>query len=337
MSKYTVKGSAGLDARIDADLARIVEVAEPYSSAGILLGGYGRGEGTPYILPDGSQAPFNDYDLVVIVDRLDSNTRQLFEALAQQLTKELGIPVDLYPYRMHDLPKCEFSLLNYEMKYGHKVAWGNEHILDAMPSYPHGAVPLSEGSRLLLNRGKLLLDIKQRLSRSESLSKEEHIRFIKFIYKVWLALGDCALLVEGKYDISYAVKNERIASIGDIPDREAIIQGFQKAVDLKEWGDYQRYSDVKIELAYGQACEVFLRLFPWYRQQYSGMECSVFKAMLLNLKWNHWPYVEHPRVRLYDALTELLKNQPDMIQLGQILSCNHEFEERFYKLQARFS
>ena len=81
MGKYTTRGSAKLDAHIDADLRRIAEAASPFSLAGVLLGGYGRGEGTPFIQPDGSQAPFNDYDLVVVVDRLDKPVREKFQAL----------------------------------------------------------------------------------------------------------------------------------------------------------------------------------------------------------------------------------------------------------------
>ena len=61
------------------------------------------------------------------------------------------------------------------------------------------------------------------------------------------------------------------------------------------------------------------------------------KAMLLNLKWNRWPYLAHPRQRLYEALQELLRDEPDIIVLGQLLCCSRNIEQRFYKLQARFS
>lgn len=338
MSRYTVKGSAALDERIDADLARITEAAAPHCIAGILLGGYGRGEGTPFIHPDGSQLPFNDYDLVVVVETLDRAVRQRFKALEKQLSAELGLPVDLYPYRRDDLPKCEFSLLNYELKHGHKVVWGDEHILDNMPVYPTDAIPLSEGSRLLLNRGKLLLDIKRRLSRSEPLNDEERIRFLKFISKVWLALGDCALLAARKYDISYSVKRERIVSVDNMPHSTDVIEEYLAAIDLKNWGDYHaRLANTDITEAFQRVRAVFIEFFVWYRKQYSTRECSIIRAMLLNLKWNRWPYFAHPRKRLYEALPELLRDHPDKMVLGQILCCSRNVEERFYKLQARFS
>ncbi len=278
MSKYTARGSSDLDARIDADMARIAETVAPLSVAGILLGGYGRGEGTPFINPDGSQAPFNDYDLVVVIAKTTRPIRKKLRQLEQQLTAELGLPVDLCPYRRDHLHKCGSSLLNYEMKHGHKVVWGDENILDAMPDFQ---VPLSEGTRLLLNRGKLLLNIQTGAPPTE----EERIRFIKFIHKTWLAFGDCALLAEKRYDISYPVKAERISTIGNIPGRDFIIDRYRKAVDLKEWGDFRALENFDIAAELEATSKVFLRFRLWYRSQYSVIARPVLKNAAQDIGW----------------------------------------------------
>ncbi len=337
MSRYTVKGSAELDARIDADLASIAEYAGPFCVAGVLLGGYGRGEGTPLINPGGSQSPFNDYDLIVVVEELNGNVRQKFQALEVQLTDALGLPVDLYPYLRRDLPTAEFSLLNYEMKYGHKVVWGEASILDALPDYPHEAIPPYEGSRLLLNRGKLLVDIKQRLANPEPLTDQERTRFIKFIHKALLACGDCALLASGQYDISYTTKKERIQNMGSCPDRDFVIDGYLKAIALKEWGDFQALETYDIAAEFNRVREVFLLFLSWYRKQYSMNECSVAKAIALNLHVNGRPLPRHPRRYLYDALPLLLAEETDLYKLKHTLFCTDRFVERFYALQRRFS
>jgi hypothetical protein len=337
MSVYTTRGSNELDVLIDTHLQRIAEVATPYCTVGILLGGYGRGEGTPFINFDGSQSPFNDYDLVVIVEKLNTNIRRTLRALEQQLGAELGLTVDLCPYQKNTLPKSEFSLLNYEMKYGHKVIWGDEKIIADLPDYSHSAIPLSEGSRLMLNRGKLLLDIQQRLKDPKPLSEEERICFIKFINKGWLAFGDAALLAAGKYELSYAVKKQRISEIAECPDHETIINRYRDAIALKDWGDFSSLSEYDIITEFNQVRGVFLQFFPWYRTQYSSAECSLLKAAALNLRWNGRPLPRHPRLYLYDALTELLKEDPCAFQLKQTLFSSNNYIERFYLLQRRFS
>jgi len=337
MGNYTQRGSAALNEHIDHDLAIITDHAWPHSIAGILLGGYGRGEGTPFINPDGTEAPFNDYDLIVVVETLNKDVRHTFRALENQLTDLLGLTVDLYPYLRSDLPSSEFSLLNYEMKYGHKVVWGDASILDAMPNYPLDSIPPSEGTRLLLNRGKLLLDIKQRLADSNPLSEEERIRFIKFLHKVLLAFGDAALLAAGQYDLSYAVKKERTSAFGHCPDREAVIDGYLKAVALKEWGDYHALENYPVESEFNRICGMMLNFLPWYRAQYTTRECSIFKAMALNLHYNGRPLPRHPRLYLYDALPLLLAEKPATRRLKETLFCNERFVDRFYALQRRFA
>ncbi|MDF7823245.1 hypothetical protein P4B35_04420 [Pontiellaceae bacterium B12227] len=325
MSKYTIRGSEELDARIDADLEAITKAAAPHCDAGILLGGYGRGEGTPFILPDGTQAPFNDYDLVVILDTVNTAVQIHFKALEKELGKQLGITVDLYPYARHELPSREFSLLNYEMKYGHMVLWGEDDILDAMPNYNPATIPAFEGTRLLMNRGKLLLDIKRRLATTQPLSENERICFIKFINKVHLAFGDAALLAAGQYDISYNTKKKSISSIGQTPDRDFVIAAYLSAIELKEWGNYPALAEYNLEKQLAKTINVFINFLPWYRKQYAIRECSIPKALALNLKWNKCISTHHPRVVLYDALTDLLQDQ-------SVLS-----HERFYELQRRFS
>ena len=63
----------------------------------------------------------------------------------------------------------------------------------------------------------------------------------------------------------------------------------------------------------------------------------MFKAILLNLKWNGRPLPRHPREYLYDALRELLQDEPNEYRLREMMFCREQATERFYQLRERFA
>jgi len=377
MAIYSVRGSASFDARLDHDFAQVVHALTQSEDAAlcralVLIGGYGRGEGTPLIV-DGRQEPFNDYDFVVVSVPMSRRHRNAVQGrlrrLEQQLSRDLELPVDLQLYPANGLPRAEFSLLNYEMKYGHKIVWGDPAVLEAMPNYPHDRIPLSEGTRLLLNRGKLLLDVRRALRSGRPLNDNERLRFTKFLLKAQLAFGDCALLMSRAYDLSYTVKKERIAGplAPDVPDTAFLIERYRNAIELKEWGDFAFLSDYPLADEFEIVRKYYLHFFRWHetsrlQTETSGpaayahallrgpRECPPWKAALLNagtfggkaLAPGAGFLWAHPRTRLYLSLPLLLADDPidtaALAGLFQLAITDREAgEERFYQLQKRFS
>ena len=375
MSKYSIRGSEAFDAKLDADFAVIVQALTassdgPQCLALVLLGGYGRGEGTPYLVGD-KQLPFNDYDFVVVSEPMSRRRRIQVQArlrlLEQRLSEQLGLPIDLCLYPYNELRRAEFSLLNYEMKYGHIVVWGRPQVLTDMPSYAPDAIPLSEGTRLLLNRGKLLLDIRRAIRTGRELTAEERLRFMKFVFKAFLAFGDCALLILGNYDLSYAVKKKRVETVAasDVPDPTFLIACYQRAVAFKEWGDCTVLDSFDLSVEFSRVQEYFVQFFSWYESRRIGItvrdrttyaqalaraprECPVWKAFLLNSQTFGLSAASsgisflwiHPRARLYVSLLELL-GKGDMAEVSRLLACPAStievVEQRFFQLQKRFS
>lgn len=377
MGIYSVKGSDAFDARLDRDFQTVARsLAESdvgaLCRALVLLGGYGRSEGTPRII-DGRQEPFNDYDFVVVSVPMSRHRGNAVQArlrlLEQQLSHELGLPVDLQLYLPNNLPRAEFSLLNYEMKYGHKVIWGEPDVLNTMPPYPHDQIPLSEGTRLLLNRGKLLLDIRRALRTGRDLTPDERLRFAKFLFKAQLAVGDCFLLMTRAYDVSYTIKKERINGVdpAGVPDPGFLAQRYREAIALKEWGDYSFLPGFPLPAEFELIRNYYLRFFQWYesarlhakstaaasgpRAAFSSPdEPPAWKRAALNaqafgmkaLTQGSALWRAHPRLRLYRALPLLLADEPlDYSAIATLLGLSNPTpalaEDRFYQLQKRFS
>ncbi len=329
-----------------------------------MFGGYGRGEGTQLTAQDGTELPFSDYDLIVVTNRITPLINGALKHLEKRLTAELGLPVGLYPYLKKNLPQYEFSLLNYKLRHGHMVIRGDEKILDRMPNYPHKQIPLSEGTRLLLNRGKLLLDIKRRLISKEPLTPAERRRFIKFIFKTNLAFGDCALLMRDAYDISYAAKKERIQNLDlrDLNDAKGIIQSYLQAIEFKERGDFQPLETINVHLWLDEAVQHFQDFFLGYEQRvinrkfrdikkYAhafprlGNEGTPLKNIALNVRtfgFKAFPHLFiHPRIRLYASIALLLNDNADPNDIRWLLrskqSTFDDLCDNFGKLQQRFS
>ena len=377
MGRYSVKGSTVFETRLDNDFERVICTLmdadfDAICLALVLIGGYGRGEGTPWIVGD-RQEPFNDYDFVVVSMPMNRRRRCEVQArlrlLEQKLTQELGLPVDLQLYPANALPCAEFSMLNYEMKHGHRVVWGDRKVLSAMPAYPHDRIPLSEGTRLLLNRGKLLLDVRRALRSGRKLNDEERLRFTKFLLKAQLAFGDSALLISGAYDLKYTVKKERIRHgiADDVPDRAFLIERYLAAVALKEWGDYSFLPDYPLEQEFETVRAYYVRFLEWYEAARHRLESEnppavaqesyplpdrppmwknaffnalAFGASALRQGTAFWRY--HPRHRLYRALPLLLGDDASasetLARLFHLPAPGRDAaEERFYHLQKRFS
>ena len=369
MGKYSIKGSPAFDARVDADMKRIADAVYASSFSGhwkalVLTGSYGRGEGSLMIDPSGQELPLNDYNLVVVTNSLYPLLMYSLEKLGKELSEEIGLPVDLRPYLAAALPKCEFSLLNYEMKYGHRVIRGNQTILDVMPAYAHDAIPRSEGTRLLMNRGRLLLDIKRRLARPETLTREEREQFLKFLFKVDLAFGDCALLLRGAYDPSYAVKRNRLPKTGlsGLDDARAFMDAYNRAIDFKERADFQALGNSNVYSRFTETLERYEEFFLWYErrrlnrkfktvEKYAhafpdlGNEGSPLKNAAQNLRTFGRGVLPcclvHPRLRLYAALPLLLTKHADREEICWLLRSpqigTEELCQAFCTLHEKFS
>jgi hypothetical protein len=275
--RYTLDGDASVEDRIARDqtlVARAVESLVPAEKfrALVLLGGYGRGEGG-YVLRKGRPEPYNDYDYFVVVGGCDRAGRSaLTRALAEQakaLEHDVGVEVDFALLREEGLPGAEYSLMNAEMIWGHRVVAGDSDALAAMPPMPFSGLPPGEFTRLLLNRGALLLMNEKRLASGAPLDDREAEIFFKYLFKAVLACGDARLAGNDSYHPSYLKKRD-LLKLMDWNGKTSFMDLYAQAWEHKFHPNYGVYVGEDVESWQKRVVTAWLETLSWFEEKRAG-------------------------------------------------------------------
>ncbi len=214
-----------------------------------IVGGFGRGEGG---VTDrgGRPAPVNDFDVLVVLHgggllgKLLA--RRLLRRPARLLSDRLGIRVDIAVDTMSDLVSAPATIAYHEIKKGHILLWGQEEPFARMPAYSANDIPLTETTRLLLNRGAALLWAREILisSRDEPVLSPEDFEFVVIaLEKAYLAFGDSLLVLNGIYDHRYSLRPSLLESLAWPPCLPDVRPAYRSAVEFKLEPDFSRYRD----------------------------------------------------------------------------------------------
>jgi len=247
--RYTLGGPDEVERRIDRDQQRVVEELNALPEARgihalVLAGGYGRGEGG-YRYAGSTALPYNDYDYFVIVrgcgPRELRRLRGGLHALGERLGAEFGLEVDfavLAAERLANLPPC---LMYSELKWGHRVLLGDPHALAGLTSPPVDRLPLAEFSRMMLNRGALLLMNAQELNGGAAVRARSCERFLRYFSKGLLAAGDARLAAAGRYHPSVEERSRRLHALDwSGSGRDHFLELYEFAVRIKLGGESSR-------------------------------------------------------------------------------------------------
>src|ERR1051326_3152930 len=213
---YARHGSAAFNARMQTWLTSLTDdvrwVLGADLSALVLGGGYGRGEGG-VLCGSGEERPYNDLDLVLIVRRKSSLPWRELGAIQHKYESLIGIQVDFSrPLTVNDIRRWRPSMMWTDLLHGHAVLYGPEDILtaNAPDLKPEHLAPI-EATRMLLNRGAGVLWALRILRDCEPAPDSDFVR--RNYYKCALALGDALLIVHGRFQTSYAGRDERLSSL----------------------------------------------------------------------------------------------------------------------------
>jgi len=282
--RYTLDGDASVEARISRDQGLVADAVQavlepPGFRALVLMGGYGRGEGG-YVMRGREPAPYNDYDYFVVVRGVDRSQRDAFNrSLAEQaraLEISVGVEVDFALLYEERLPSAEYSLMNAEMIWGHRVVAGDKGVLDAMPAMPFGRLPAGEFTRLMLNRGALLLMNQDRLDSTEPGAVDQEV-FFKYLFKAVLACGDARLAGVGSYHPSYPKKLELLRAM-DWPGHAAFMDLYTQAWEHKFHPDYGRFAGEDAAAWQHRVVSIWLDTLSWFEGKRTGKKFGGWDA-----------------------------------------------------------
>lgn len=223
--RFTVDGSAALEARLAAICERVEEGVRALIPAnrlqGLLLaGGYGRGEGG-VLKQDDADQPYNDMEFYVLVrGNAVLGEREFRGALAhlgESLAPVAGLEVEFKVLTLDKLRNSPSSMFYYDLVSGHRWQIGYEALLSGCEHHLDSSlIPLHEGTRLLMNRCSGLLFSAERLSR-EHFGPREADYVGRNLAKARLALGDVVLVAHRRYHWSCLERKRRLLDLDGPP------------------------------------------------------------------------------------------------------------------------
>ncbi|HZZ20304.1 MAG TPA: hypothetical protein VFE25_13085 [Opitutaceae bacterium] len=339
--RFTLDGDDALEAHLSRACEQVVSgirglVPGRSLEAVILGGGYGRGEGG-VLACDGGDQPYNDLEFYVAIRGLRHLNEFLYhrrlEVLAEILTPIVGVEVEFKVTSLHELSAKPASMFSYDLALGHRVAWARDP--EGIPALLErhgdaGAIPLSEASRLLMNRSSGLLFAREKLDQAELTPADAD--FVKRnIAKAQLACGDAVLVAHGQYHWSCRRRHRRLEGLAGYahdPFYKAVLLNHAIGVQFKLRPERQEQTRADMETSWTEvsrltrACWLWTesrrlgRAF-WTVRDYVGSSCpkgpksSPLSNVVLNaraerrVRWSR-RFAAHPRERVFHTLSLLL-------------------------------
>jgi hypothetical protein len=239
----------------------------------ILYGGYGRGEGS-WIEKKHIWKPYNDYDIVVIVQKKIKSSR--VAEIRLRLAKQLDISwVDLSQKTPSRMKWLRPSIYNFDLKNASSTIYGDKKFSESIPFIDSSKIPLKEILTLFLTRLWPFMGALHKHGFDKEYTGDESRFFRNQMAKAVLATADVLLLLDGNYHASYIERIKRVCNKNTILDSEREI--FQWALDEKLLPKNITMSPIEVVELYDQVHSLFSKVM------YKGLS-SYFEKKIVNLQ-----------------------------------------------------
>lgn len=227
-ARFTLDGSDALEQELTRLCERLKTAVQTVIPAGrleglILGGGYGRGEGGVLCTPNGD-CPYNDLEFYVLLrGNLLRNRRRfqpILDRIAHHFSSQGGFEIEMTPLSRAKLEHSPVTMFYYDLIAGHRWLIGDDTLLTRCQHHQAAnQIPLSEATRLLMNRCSGLLFAKERLLRPSFTAKDAD--FVgRNLAKAQIAFGDALLAASGQYHWSCRKRHQRVIKLlptGEMP------------------------------------------------------------------------------------------------------------------------
>jgi hypothetical protein len=342
--RFTIDGSAQLEACIERLCVQVRSEVTTHISckdlaAIVLGGGYGRGEGGVLKTEAGDQ-PYNDVEFYIFLrgNRLRQEHRygRMLHQLGERLSVQAGLEVEFKIDAADRWRQSSVSMFSYDLASGHRMIFGDESVFRGCEHHLHAAaIPLSEATRLMFNRGSGLLLARELLQKRDT-SHDEADFISRNLAKMQLALGDAVLTAFGQYHWSAQERHRRLAAFAaeELPPWWPEVQACHTAgLEFKLHPRRASRAGTEVDLEHRRLTELALRVWLWlegrrlhrpfhsasdyalsnvdkcsgtsaWRNYFLSLRTFGLKAMLASMSWRY------PRGRLFNALALLLWDAP---------------------------
>ena len=137
------------------------------------------------------------------------------------------------------------NLLYYDMKFGHRLSYGDDRWLKNLHRINPRNIPIFDMRELILNRGMLLL-LNEQILKKKNLTTQDKKIIIRHIVKAIIGFGDGLLFAHGRYHWSYKRKSQLMLQIESLYPGYANL--YQEAIDFRFNPNYEKYIDRDLKL-----------------------------------------------------------------------------------------
>lgn len=311
-ARFTLDGSEELEHH----LARICEkfrlgvraLVPPRKLEALLLGGgYGRGEGG-VLKTEAGDRPYNDLEFYVFISGNNLLNERRFgrklHRLAHNLTPEAEVEVEFKIISAAKLRHSPASMFYYDLVVGHRRLLGDESLFAGCEHHRDARkLPLSEATRLLMNRCSGLLFAREKLE--HAIFTVDAADFVcRNLAKAQLAFGDAVLTAFGQYHWSCLERHERLRrlSAANFPCPDALRRHHAAGVKFKlhPHPHPTPLSRAALQTQHENVVAFALKIWLWLESRRLGIDFPSTRDYALNPA-DKWPGTNPWRNRLISA------------------------------------